>query len=44
VVIRLKKLLILVATAVGVVAVQKQIKSKQAENRLWAEATDSPKG
>ena len=40
---RLKKILVLVATAVGALAVSKQIKSKQAENRLWAEATDSPK-
>ena len=41
---RLKKLLVLVASAVGALAVSKQIKSKQAENRLWAEATDSPQG
>ena len=40
----MKKILLLVATAVGAVAVQKKIASKQAENRLWAEATDSPKG
>ena len=39
----MKKILILVATAVGAVAIQKQIKAKQAENKLWAEATDSPK-
>ena len=39
----MKKVLLLVATAVGAVAVQKQLKSKQAENRLWAEATDTPK-
>jgi hypothetical protein len=38
-----KKILLLVATAVGAVAIQKQIASKKAENRLWAEATDSPK-
>ena len=39
---RLKKILVLLASAVGALAVSKQIKSKQAENRLWAEATDSP--
>ena len=40
----MKKLLLLLATAVGALAVSKQIKSKQSENRLWAEATDNPKG
>ena len=40
----MKKILLLVATAVGALAMQKQIKSKKAENRLWAEATDSPEG
>ncbi|WP_377639309.1 DLW-39 family protein [Oryzobacter terrae] len=39
----MKKLLLVLATAVGALAVQKKISSKQAENRLWAEATDSPK-
>jgi len=38
-----KKILLLVATAVGAVAINRQIQSKKAENRLWAEATDSPK-
>jgi hypothetical protein len=38
-----KKLLLVVATAVGVMAIQKQYKAKQAENKLWAEATDTPK-
>ena len=38
----MKKLLLLLASAVGALAVTKQIKGKQAENRLWAEATDSP--
>ncbi len=38
----MKKFLVLVATAVGAVALSRQIKSKQAENRLWAEATDNP--
>ena len=36
-----KKFLILVATAVGVAAVQKQLKAKQAEDKLWNEATDT---
>ena len=40
----MKKILLLVATAVGALAIQKQISSKKAENQLWAEATDSPKG
>ncbi len=39
----MKKFLLVVATAVGAVALQRQIKSKQAETRLWAEATDTPK-
>ena len=39
----MKKLLLVVATAVGVMAIQKQVKAKQAENKLWAEATDTPK-
>ena len=38
----MKKLLLVVATAVGVMAIQKQVKAKQAENKLWAEATDTP--
>ena len=38
----MKKFLLVVATAVGAVVLQRQIKGKQAENRLWAEATDSP--
>ena len=37
-----KKLLLLAAAAIGAFAVTKQIKDKQAENRLWAEATDTP--
>ena len=40
----MKKLLLLVASAAGAFAVTKQIKDKQAENKLWAEATDSPRG
>ncbi len=39
----MKKFLVLVAAAVGALAVSKQIRDKQAENRLWAEATDTPK-
>ena len=38
----MKKILLLVATAVGALAIQKQIQAKKAENRLWAEATDTP--
>jgi len=37
-----KKVLLLLATAVGAVAIQRQIQAKKAENRLWAEATDTP--
>ncbi|GGL40104.1 DLW-39 family protein [Phycicoccus endophyticus] len=40
----MKKLLLLIASAAGALAVTKQIRDKQAENRLWAEATDSPQG
>jgi hypothetical protein len=36
-----KKFLVVVAAAIGALAVTKQIKDKQAENRLWAEATDT---
>ena len=35
-----KKFLLLIATAVGVLAVQKKLKDQQAEQDLWAEATD----
>ncbi len=38
----MKKLLVLLAAAAGALAVTKQLKEKQAENRLWAEATDNP--
>lgn len=38
----MKKFLVVVAAAIGALAVTKQIKDKQAENRLWAEATDTP--
>ncbi len=40
----MKKILLLVATAIGALAISKQIAAKKAENQLWAEATDSPKG
>jgi hypothetical protein len=36
----MKKFLLLVATAVGVLAIQKKFKDQQAEQDLWAEATD----
>ena len=39
----MKKILLLAATAIGALAISKQIAAKKAENQLWAEATDSPK-
>ena len=36
----MKKFLLLVATAVAVLAIQKKLKDQQAEQDLWAEATD----
>ena len=36
----MKKFLLLVATAVGVLAIQKKLKDQQAEQDLWAEATN----
>ena len=36
----LKKLLILVATVAGAVAVQKKVRDQRAEQDLWSEATD----
>jgi hypothetical protein len=38
----LRKLLLVVAAAVGAVLVNKRIKDSEAETRLWAEATDKP--
>ena len=38
----MKKLIILIVAAIGVVAIQKKLKDQQAEKDLWAEATDSP--
>ncbi len=37
----MKKILLLIATAIGAAAVQKKLKDQQAEKDLWAEATDS---
>lgn len=37
----MKKLLLLIATAVGATLVKKKIDEQQAERDLWAEATDS---
>lgn len=39
----MKKLLAVIASAAGLFAVTKQIRDKQAESRLWAEATDNPR-
>ena len=39
----MKKLLVLLASAAGAFAISKQIRDKQAETKLWAEATDNPK-
>ena len=38
----MKKILVLIATAVGALAIQKKLKDQQAEQDLWAEATDKP--
>ncbi len=37
----MKKILLLVVTAVSVLAIQKKLKDQQAEQDLWAEATDT---
>jgi len=39
----MKKVLILIATAIGAAALQKKLKAQQAEKDLWAEATDTPR-
>ncbi len=39
----MKKLLLLVAAAIGAAAVQKKLKDQRAERDLWHEATDTPK-
>ena len=36
----MKKILLLIATAAGILAIQKKLKDQQAEQDLWAEATD----
>jgi hypothetical protein len=36
----MKKILLLIVTAAGVLAIQKKFKDQQAEQELWAEATD----
>ena len=36
----MKKILLFIATAAGVLAIQKKLKDQQAEQDLWAEATD----
>ena len=38
----MKKLLILIATAIGAAAIQKKLKAQQAEKDLWSQATDTP--
>ena len=38
----MKKLLLLVAAAVGATVVKKRLDEQQAERDLWAEATSSP--
>lgn len=38
----MRKLLALIAAAVGAAVVAKSVKDNQAESRLWAEATDRP--
>ncbi|MGL4744442.1 MAG: DLW-39 family protein [Dermatophilaceae bacterium] len=39
----MKKILLLVVVLGGMFAFSRQFKGKQAEDRLWAEATDTPK-
>ena len=36
----MKKILLLIAAAAGLVAIKKKLKDQQAEQDLWAEATD----
>ena len=38
----MKKILLLIVTAIGAAAIQKKLKDQQAEKDLWAEATDPP--
>ena len=37
----MKKLLLLVASALGAAAIQKKLKEQKAENELWQQATDT---
>lgn len=37
----MKKILLLLATAVGAAAIQKKLKEQKAENELWQQATDT---
>jgi hypothetical protein len=37
----MKKLLLLLATAIGAAAIQKKLKEQKAENDLWQQATDN---
>jgi hypothetical protein len=37
----MKKLLLLLATAIGAAAIQKKVKEQKAENDLWQQATDT---
>jgi hypothetical protein len=36
----MKKILLVIATAAGVLAIHKKLKDQQSEQDLWAEATD----
>lgn len=36
----MKKILLLIATVAGFLAIQKKLKDQRAEQDLWAEATD----
>jgi hypothetical protein len=37
----MKKLVVLIATAIGAVAISRKFKAQQAEKDLWSQATDS---
>ena len=37
----MKKILLLLATALGAAAIQKKLKEQKAENELWQQATDT---
>jgi len=39
-VLTMRKFLLMIATAVGVLAIRKKLKDQQSEQDLWAEATD----